>query len=397
MRDVRRSVPAHVDDAVATALEKLPADRFATRRRFRAALAGTGDARTRRPADRAAVREHRQPFSPPLGRHDADCARLGYRATHFSTAAPDRAGHEAAVPGGIARMSTGGVLAISPDGSKIATIEFLPGGLQTHLVVHPLDQSAPTPIVGSEGDCRRSSLQTAHGSGGPPAHVSCAPVSTAGRVARPRASVTDLGATDFVDSGAWTDDGTIVFTSRSGRLYRVNAAGGAAARIASSVDQPGRRKKPPRSAARRQARDRQHREDSRGLRDGRALHRPRRTTGESGNGTRSSVREHGRSGVHHAGRRGHGSAVRREVAAAHRPAGRDAGRASSVLCALAHDRRVGRRNDHLRRRPVRRRRARSRERQRRDDGAASRRGAYRGPRSPRTAGESPSTSSRGAI
>src|SRR5580765_7535973 len=48
MRDVRRSVPAQVDDAVATALEKLPADRFTSAAAFAAALTGPGDARPRR-------------------------------------------------------------------------------------------------------------------------------------------------------------------------------------------------------------------------------------------------------------------------------------------------------------------------------------------------------------
>jgi len=40
---LRRNVPAHVEDAVLTALEKLPADRFATAGAFAAALEGTGD------------------------------------------------------------------------------------------------------------------------------------------------------------------------------------------------------------------------------------------------------------------------------------------------------------------------------------------------------------------
>src|SRR5690606_10797517 len=38
--DLRKSVPPHVADAVATALEKLPADRFASAKEFGAALVG---------------------------------------------------------------------------------------------------------------------------------------------------------------------------------------------------------------------------------------------------------------------------------------------------------------------------------------------------------------------
>src|SRR5690606_37334360 len=38
--ELRKSVPSHVADAVATALEKLPADRFASAKEFGAALVG---------------------------------------------------------------------------------------------------------------------------------------------------------------------------------------------------------------------------------------------------------------------------------------------------------------------------------------------------------------------
>jgi serine/threonine-protein kinase len=236
MRDVRRSVPVQVDDAVATALEKLPADRFTTAAAFAAALTGSGFARPGRPrkarwfeADRTAV------LAAALG--VTTLLALGWGIAQRSPRSTARSAPlmRLQFPVEMARMSTGGVLAITPDGSKIVTIEFLPGGLQTHLVVHPLDQSAPTPIVGSEGGlspffspdgawvawAAGSRLMRARVDGGP-----------GGAIASP---VTDLGASDFVDSGAWTDDGIIVFTSRGGRLYRVNAGGGAAEGIASSI------------------------------------------------------------------------------------------------------------------------------------------------------------------
>ena len=62
---VRDTVPPHVEDAVLTALEKLPADRFATAGEFAAALAGGTTARTaaraaqRAPADAGASRWRR--------------------------------------------------------------------------------------------------------------------------------------------------------------------------------------------------------------------------------------------------------------------------------------------------------------------------------------------------
>ena len=240
MRDVRRSVPPHVEDAVATALEKLPADRFATAAAFAAALTGPGDARPRRQRTARRFEMHGTTVLAAIFGVTTLVA-LGWGIEQRTSRPPLRPAPllKLQFPVDLARMSTGGVLAISPDGSKIATTEFLAGGLQTHLVVHPLDQSAPTAIVGSEGAlspffsldgawvawAAGSRLMRARVDGGP-----------GGATA---SLVTDLGTSDFVDSGAWTDDATIVFTSRSGRLYRVNAGGGAAARIASSVDQPG--------------------------------------------------------------------------------------------------------------------------------------------------------------
>ena len=240
MRDVRRSVPAQVDDAVATALEKLPADRFTSAAAFAAALTGPGDARPRRQRTARRFETHGTTvLAAVFGVTTLVALGWGIEQRTSRPALRPAPLLKLQFPVDLARMSTGGVLAISPDGSKIATTEFLAGGLQTHLVVHPLDQSAPTAIVGSEGAlspffsldgawvawAAGSRLMRARVDGGP-----------GGATA---SLVTDLGTSDFVDSGAWTDDGTIVFTSRSGRLYRVNAGGGAAARIASSVDQPG--------------------------------------------------------------------------------------------------------------------------------------------------------------
>ncbi len=47
LKSLRRSVPAHVSDAIHIALEKLPADRFATAAEFAAALRGEGSSRAR--------------------------------------------------------------------------------------------------------------------------------------------------------------------------------------------------------------------------------------------------------------------------------------------------------------------------------------------------------------
>ena len=55
----RKSVPAAVDDAVLTALQKLPADRFATAAEFAAALTGGSTFRTATRSTQAARSSHR--------------------------------------------------------------------------------------------------------------------------------------------------------------------------------------------------------------------------------------------------------------------------------------------------------------------------------------------------
>src|SRR5688572_11462702 len=60
---LRKTVPPHVEDAVLTALEKIPADRFVTASAFARALEGTGAAsvtRTGRPRSASAISRRRQ-------------------------------------------------------------------------------------------------------------------------------------------------------------------------------------------------------------------------------------------------------------------------------------------------------------------------------------------------
>src|SRR5207244_3121835 len=63
----RRSIPPQVEAAVLTALEKLPADRFATAAEFAAALSGQADGRTvERPRSRTTAPLRHLPASPVL-------------------------------------------------------------------------------------------------------------------------------------------------------------------------------------------------------------------------------------------------------------------------------------------------------------------------------------------
>ncbi|MGE5100272.1 MAG: LpqB family beta-propeller domain-containing protein, partial [Deltaproteobacteria bacterium] len=237
MREVRRSVPQHVDDAVAIALEKLPADRFGSTAEFAEALTAGQSSVRKRTASIARAR-------PIVDRMTVAVAVLGvttlaalvWGVRQHASISPARPAPVLRLqfPVDVARMATGGVVAIDAAGSKVATVEFLPGGLETHLVVRPLDQSQPLSVAGSEGGlspffspdgawvawAAGSRLMRARIDGGP-----------GGATA---SLVTDLGSADFVDAGTWCDDGSIVFTSRGAGLFRVDASGGAARRIGSA-------------------------------------------------------------------------------------------------------------------------------------------------------------------
>ena len=150
----RDRIPPHVEDAVLTALEKLPADRFATAARFAEALAHPGTTTT-------AARARAAPGSAGPSRRAsgiviaalsvvavgaitfAVMARRSMpaaRVARFSLALPP--GQELLAPGGTR-------FAWSPDGS--AFVYTGPGKGRSQLWLRRLDELQATPIAGSEG------------------------------------------------------------------------------------------------------------------------------------------------------------------------------------------------------------------------------------------------------
>jgi serine/threonine-protein kinase len=124
VRESRASVPEHVDDAVAVALEKLPADRFASAKEFADALEGRGSPlptgrRTR------ALRSSSRSATPWIAASVLGVAALaagawGWRATH---AAPPRPlPFVVEPPPGLTMGSVnqGLQVALSPDGQTLA-------------------------------------------------------------------------------------------------------------------------------------------------------------------------------------------------------------------------------------------------------------------------------------
>ena len=156
----RHTIPRHVEAAVLTALEKLPADRFATAAEFAEALRDKSYARLapprsrRPPAGRGAAPPGRRvrvlalrrlPLAPwrRRRRSGAGSARRRRRSlSQFSLALKPSQALQPPSAGGGARI------ALSPDGRALAYIGPAEGG--TRLWLRRIDQLDATPIAGTE-------------------------------------------------------------------------------------------------------------------------------------------------------------------------------------------------------------------------------------------------------
>jgi serine/threonine-protein kinase len=216
---LRRSVPDAVDAAVRQALEKLPADRFATAHEFADVLLGKALARPRI-APRASRSAQRWKLAT---------AAVSALALLFAAASITQ-WRVAAEPGATVRLSlvadegsalqqqgTGVRFAVSNDGTRLA---YVGGDSVTRLYVRRLDDVVSTPLVGTEsaidpqfspdgkwigfvaGDVPGDVLKKVPVAGG-------APITIAG------------GARRFT----WGDGDVIVLRTRRG-LWRVSAVGG---------------------------------------------------------------------------------------------------------------------------------------------------------------------------
>jgi serine/threonine-protein kinase len=155
VRASRPNVPPHVDDAVACALEKLPADRFASAAEFAAALADESRPLTRRTRD---ARE-----APAAGRvRRAVPWAIAVLAAGVATAFAWRLAHTPAPPamrftvasqttdvGGEGIFNGAGTVAVSPDGRVIVYVGTS-GGI-ARLYRRALDDPVPQPLAGTEG------------------------------------------------------------------------------------------------------------------------------------------------------------------------------------------------------------------------------------------------------
>ncbi len=227
---LRRSVPANVAAAVGRALEKVPADRFATAKAFVDAL--------RDPAFRsvpagpaAAPRERRWVWQvgAAVGLVAAGML-LGTLLSRPRVAAPGPvARFDVSLPESEALVAAAGVnLALAPGGSRLVYVGASKGG-EAQLWQRPLDALRFQPIPGTDGAripavspndsmvafTVNGALKTVSFHGGPPVTLVASGVPSVG------------------GGIAWADDGQIYFVDSTGAIQRVPAAGGPPSRVVS--------------------------------------------------------------------------------------------------------------------------------------------------------------------
>jgi serine/threonine-protein kinase len=156
----RRTVPPQVEAAVLTALEKLPADRFASAREFSEALRGKGGtlattaARGVGPGTAPRERAVRNPLVLGLAAAlllTAGVAAVEWRAAHRAeTPAVVRFSVPVSSSMLVSNAALGTNMAVSPDGRMLAYPLTGKNGI-AHLALRPLNETTPRPIPGTDG------------------------------------------------------------------------------------------------------------------------------------------------------------------------------------------------------------------------------------------------------
>ncbi len=228
LTEQRRTVPAHVEAAVFTALEKLPADRFASAAEFAAALRDEGA----RPA--TASRAAARPAAPPLAMRVLGVVAMV--STLAALALAVKVWRPAPAP--VTRLGLdlpalrvnhvgyyGVAFALSPDGRRLAYVAANEPG-PTRIAVRDLGDLQVRTLEGTDGGdgpffspdgkwvgyIADSKLYKVPVAGG-------APVELAG------------GASSILPGGAWLADDRIIYTSDAFGLRMVPAGGGAATEV----------------------------------------------------------------------------------------------------------------------------------------------------------------------
>jgi serine/threonine-protein kinase len=222
----RHTIPPHVEAAVLTALEKLPADRFASAADFARALEKPGYAATTTvpsPAHRPVVPSSRRPVFALAAVALAATTLAAWLALRPAPSKPvSRFAIALPADQGIV-AGRGGRVAIAPDGSRIAYIG--PGEGVRRVWVRRRDELSATPLPGTDQpahvflspDGRRAGLITES------QRILVAPLDGG-----PAVAITDSAI--GLDGATWSEDGYIYFDGLTGGgttgILRVSAAGG---------------------------------------------------------------------------------------------------------------------------------------------------------------------------
>jgi serine/threonine-protein kinase len=215
----RPTIPPHVEFAVLTALEKLPADRFPTAAAFAEALERPG---AMPPAAKPAVGRRGRRWAMPAA---VAAAMVAGAAAGWALRSPGQTAPDSEQFRILRGVTADGGIAVSPDGRTIvASVSQGDSGLG--LLVQRLDELDPRPLPGTEGATEPSfapdgreivySTETAIRR---QALAGGAPVTVFGG-----------GAGGFLFE--WGDDGFFYFTDARGSISRILVAGGTPEQLA---------------------------------------------------------------------------------------------------------------------------------------------------------------------
>jgi Tol biopolymer transport system component/tRNA A-37 threonylcarbamoyl transferase component Bud32 len=217
----RRTIPPHIEGAVLTALEKLPADRFESAREFAEALDGRGAGRPggtiARPAPASAVPPHRLTAAMSIALLATALALWGWLrpragevpAVHASLLPPSGCSYAA---------SYQGVPQLSPDGSRLAFLAECGAG--TSLWLRHLATGEVERLEGADG--ATFPFWSPDG-----ASVGFFGDGTLKRYDLASKAIRNLSPAPAGRGGTWSPEGVILFAPDiNGPLMRVDAAGG---------------------------------------------------------------------------------------------------------------------------------------------------------------------------
>ncbi|MBA3405737.1 MAG: serine/threonine-protein kinase, partial [Gemmatimonadaceae bacterium] len=222
---LRPAVPHHIEAAISCALEKLPADRFATAREFAEALQGRIATRSR-PATAAPVSDRRVRL---IVASAGTVAVLSLAVAGWALSSRNAATRNGppvrltlSLPDDARARIGGSTLAISPDGSSIA---YIGGPTGNEIFVRRLDELTPRRLAGTEG----ASRPTFSPDGQTIAFSHAGGIKTV-----PTLGGTISNVVDSAGAFTWNEGDVIVFEKhQEGQLglRSVNASGGSDQRI----------------------------------------------------------------------------------------------------------------------------------------------------------------------